>query len=86
VRTLTLFNPNFSPLAGIFGLGYYLHNVSLPIVRSAEKPENTDRNIFFGYFFVYLSYLLLGVLGYIGFIGFDFADYFEKKVGTETEG
>jgi hypothetical protein len=35
LRTLTLFNSNFSPLAGILGLGYFLHTCSLPIVRSA---------------------------------------------------
>ena len=41
LRTLMMTNTNFSPLAGIFGLGYYLHNCSLPIVRSAKVPEKT---------------------------------------------
>ena len=41
LRTLTLVNSNFSPLAGILGLGYFLHTCSLPIVRSAASPEKT---------------------------------------------
>ena len=86
IRTLTLISPNIGPLAGIFGLGYFLHPVSLPIVRSAARPENNDRDIFLGYLFVFISYILLGTLGYIGFIGFDFASYFEGKEGTATDG
>jgi len=86
VRTLVLMTPNVGPLAGIFGLGYFLHTVSLPIVRSAARPEKTDRDIFLGYFFVFISYLLLGTLGYIGFVGVNFTDYFEGKEGTATDG
>ena len=85
-RTLSLIAPNVGPLAGIFGLGYFLHPVSLPIVRSAAVPKNTNRDIFLGYLFVFISYLLLGSLGYIGFIGTDFANYFESKDGTESDG
>ena len=85
-RILTLFNQNFSPLAGIFGLGYFLHPCSLPIVRSAARPENSQRDLFLGYLFVFISYILLGSLGYIGFVGYDFASYFESKIGTATEG
>jgi len=29
-----LFNSDFSPLAGALGIGYFLHTVSLPIVRN----------------------------------------------------
>ena len=32
LRTLTLANSSFSPLAGILGTGYFLHSISLPIV------------------------------------------------------
>lgn len=85
-RTLTLFNVNFSPMAGIYGLGYFLHTCSLPIVRSAAQPEKSDRDLFLGYLFVFISYIILGSLGYIGFIGFDFASYFENKEGSETDG
>ena len=83
MRTLTLIAPNVGPLAGIFGLGYFLHPVSLPIARCAAVPEKTDRDIFLGYLFVFISYLLLGSLGYLGFIGVDFTSYFQKKEGTE---
>lgn len=34
-RTLVLFNTNFSPIAGILCAGYFLHTVSVPIMRSA---------------------------------------------------
>ena len=76
LRTLTLTNSNFSPLAGILGLGYFLHTCSLPIVRSAANPDKTDRDMFLGYFFVFISYIIIGTLGYIGFVGFDFSSYF----------
>ena len=79
-------NSNFSPLAGILGLGYFLHTCSLPIVRSAARPEKTDRDMFLGYFFVFISYLLIGTMGYIGFIGSDFSEYYTGTVGTDTAG
>ncbi len=34
IRNLKLFNADFSPLAGALGIGYFLHTVSLPIVRN----------------------------------------------------
>jgi hypothetical protein len=34
IRNLKLFNGDFSPLAGALGIGYFLHTVSLPIVRN----------------------------------------------------
>ena len=82
LRILMMTNTNFSPLAGIFGLGYYLHNCSLPIVRSARQPKKTKRDVFLGYFFVFISYILIGTLGYIGFIGVDFKDYFISNLGS----
>jgi hypothetical protein len=33
-RYIKLFNSDFSPLAGALGIGYFLHTVSLPIVRN----------------------------------------------------
>eukprot|EP00354_Favella_ehrenbergii_P009263 CAMPEP_0170476788 /NCGR_PEP_ID=MMETSP0123-20130129/18141_1 /TAXON_ID=182087 /ORGANISM="Favella ehrenbergii, Strain Fehren 1" /LENGTH=336 /DNA_ID=CAMNT_0010748053 /DNA_START=598 /DNA_END=1610 /DNA_ORIENTATION=+ len=86
LRTLTLMSSNFSPLAGILGLGYFLHTCSLPIVRSAANPEKTDRDMFLGYLFVFISYIVLGSLGYIGFISTDFSAYFQSKEGTATDG
>ncbi len=86
LRTLTLTNSNFSPLAGILGLGYFLHTCSLPIVRSAARPEKTDRDMFLGYLFVFISYIVIGSLGYIGFVGVDFSNYYINTIDTETAG
>ncbi len=54
---------------GILGGGYYLHNISLPIVRNSAKPENNVRDVFLGYFLVFISYSLCGFFGYYGFTG-----------------
>ena len=58
---------------GILGGGYYFHNISLPVIRSAKDPSKTTRDIFIGYLLVFLTYLLCGVLGYFGFEGDSFA-------------
>ncbi len=63
---------------GILGGGYYLHNITLPIVRNAKYPEKNVRNLFIGYLLVFISYVLCGTLGYYGFTGTTFtsvADY-----------
>ena len=86
LRSLTLIGSNMAPLAGILGLGYFLHTASLPIVRSAKNPELADRDMFLGYFFVFLTYVIIGSLGYIGFMGTNFSAYFIKKVGSDTAG
>ena len=86
LRTLTLINSNMAPLAGILGLGYFLHTASLPIIRSHRKPELADRDMFLGYFFVFLTYVVIGSLGYIGFMGTNFSAYFIEKEGTATAG
>ena len=80
MRTLVLFNTNFSPLAGILCAGYFLHTGSLSIVRASKNPENTKRDMFIGYLLVFITYIFCGCLGYIGFSGSKFADYF---VGLE---
>jgi len=86
LRTLTMANQSYSPLAGILGLGYFLHTCSLPIVRSAAKPENNERDMFLGYLFVFISYIVIGSLGYIGFTGTNFSTYFVNHEGTATAG
>ena len=68
------------------GLGYFIHQCSLPIVRSAARPEKTDRDVFLGYFFVFISYIVIGVLGYIGFIGTDFTTYFAGVADSDLAG
>lgn len=62
---------------GILGGGYYLHNISLPIVRNSAKPENNARDVFIGYFLVFISYILCGLFGYYGFTG----HYFTHDLG-----
>ncbi len=54
---------------GILGGGYYLHNITLPIVRNSKKPENNVRDVFIGYFLVFLSYVICGTFGSFGFSG-----------------
>jgi amino acid permease len=29
-----MFNNNFTPLAGVLGIGYFLHPISVPIIRN----------------------------------------------------
>jgi hypothetical protein len=67
-----LFNSNVSPIAGILCAGYFLHTISLPIIRSSAAPEKVMRDVFIGYIAVFISYLVCGSLGYIGFMGFSF--------------
>lgn len=57
-------------------LGYYLHNCVIPILRNAKDPSNNKRDMFIGYFLVFISYVLVGIAGYIGFSGkiFDSVD------------
>lgn len=69
-----LFNPAFSSLAGVLCAGYYLHQFAIPIVSNAKDPKKKLRDVFLGYFMVYLSYTILGVLGYLGFSGNHFYD------------
>jgi hypothetical protein len=71
---IKLFSGSFGPLMGILGGGYYLHNITLPIVRNSAKPENNVRDVFIGYLMVFLSYSVCGVMGYYGFSGTYFTD------------
>jgi amino acid transporter len=74
VHELKLFSSSFGPLLGILGGGYYLHNITLPIIRNAKNPENNVRDVFWGYFLVFVSYSVCGLMGYIGFSGSYFTD------------
>lgn len=66
---IVLFNGAFGPLMGILGGGYYLHNISIPIVKNAKNPEKNIRDVFIGYFMVFISYAICGLFGYYGFSG-----------------
>lgn len=86
VRTIVLFTANFSPLASLLNTGYYLHTCAVPILRNAKKPEHATRNLFCGYFIVFLSYVIIGGLGYVGFIGTMFMEYFKRIYYTDSTG
>ena len=86
LRTITLANANFAPVAGILCGGYFLHVIGVPILRNAKEPKNNKRDLFIGYFFVFISYIIIGGLGYIGFIGYNFRDYFQRVDTSLTAG
>lgn len=67
VRHIALFKSTFSPLAGMLCCGYYLHTIALPILKNNAKQEKNTRDLFLGYFLVYICYILCGSLGYFGF-------------------
>jgi hypothetical protein len=64
---INLFSQNYPPLLGILGGGYFLHVITLPIIKNAKKPEDNAKNVFIGYFLTFLSYNLCGIFGYFGF-------------------
>jgi len=68
-----LFNTNFSPLAGAYCCGFFLHQSSIPMLKNNKEQKNNVRDVTVGYMLVLFSYMLSGVFGYIGFIGFKFA-------------
>ena len=38
-RYIPLFSKNFASLAGILSLGFYLHNISIPIINNNQNPK-----------------------------------------------
>ena len=64
---IIMISSGYPHLIGILGGGYYLHNISLPVYRNSKNPENNVRDVFIGYFLVFLSYCVCGTLGYFGF-------------------
>jgi len=75
-RYLKLFNTDFSPLAGALGIGYFLHTVSLDIVRNNANQEKNERDVFFGYLLVGFTYISVGIMGSIGFVGSYFSEFY----------
>ncbi len=75
-RYIKLFNADFSPLAGALGIGYFLHTVSLPIVRNNANQKNNERDVFLGYLLVGFTYISVGIMGSIGFVGSYFSEYY----------
>jgi hypothetical protein len=66
---------------GILSGGYYLHNITLPIMKNNKNKENNIRDLAIGYFLVFISYVICGSLGYFGFTG----TYFKNKGYTEID-
>jgi uncharacterized BrkB/YihY/UPF0761 family membrane protein len=66
---IKLFSHDFPPLLGILSGGYFLHFITLPIIKNAKNPEDNAKNVFIGYFLTFLSYTVCGILGYFGFSG-----------------
>lgn len=81
-----LFTANFSPLASILSVGYFLHTCAVPILRNSKKQEHNTRNLFFGYTCTFLSYCVIGGVGYLGFIGTLFRNYFVSILRTDRSG
>lgn len=75
-RYVYMINKNFSSLAGMLGIGYFLHTVSVPIVRNNQNPKNNIRDVTLGYVLVASTYILVGTMGYFGFIGTFFTQKF----------
>lgn len=44
------------------------------------------RDLFIGYFCVFISYMLIGCAGYIGFMGTNFTHFFATREGTHLAG
>jgi amino acid permease len=75
-RYIKLFNADFSPLAGALGIGYFLHTVSLDIVRNNANQEKNERDVFLGYLLVGFTYISVGIMGSIGFVGSYFSEFY----------
>lgn len=75
-RYISLFNYSFAPLMGMLGGGYYLHNISIPIARTAKNQETATKDVMLGYFACCMSYLICGTIGLFGFYGVDFKNYY----------
>jgi len=80
ISTVLLFNSQFSNLAGCLCAGYFIHQVSIPIISNAADPSKNLRNVFLGYLLVFLCYITVGSLGYFAFTG----KYFESKRDKDT--
>ena len=58
-----------------------MHQISLPLLKSAADPSKNIRNIFLGYLTVFITYLIVGCLGYVGFTGSKFDKVEHDKNG-----
>ncbi len=84
VRYIYVINNNFSTLAGMLGIGYFLHTVSIPIVRNNKNQENNERDVTIGYMLVAGTYVIVGVMGYFGFMGAFFSTFYTKQYNPDS--
>jgi prepilin signal peptidase PulO-like enzyme (type II secretory pathway) len=59
----TLFNPDFSTVAGAFALSLLLHPVGAPILKRNINQANNMRDQLLGYGLTALIYVYVGFLG-----------------------
>jgi hypothetical protein len=60
----------------MLGIGYFLHTVSVPIIKNNANQENNERDVLFGYLLVGFSYVFVGIFGSIGFTGTYFTEHY----------
>jgi len=66
---IAFWKPNFFPLAGILGAGFYQHAMALPILSQNKNKANNNRDMFLGFSASLVNYLVIGIVGYFGFSG-----------------
>ena len=69
VAYIQLFASGYARLMGILGGGFYFHNISLPVIARNPNPKTNERDLFIGYFLVFVTYVTFGVVGYLGYSG-----------------
>lgn len=79
VQELLLFNSSFSNLAGILCAGYFIHQLSLPILGKAKNPEKNIQSVFIGYLMVFMTYVIVGCFGYFAFAGSNFESIYQEQ-------
>ena len=82
---IQLFASQYARLMGILGGGFYLHNISLPIIARNPNPKTNERDLFIGYFMVYVTYVTFGVVGYMGFSAEEYKPRWDDKTNTINE-
>lgn len=85
-REIFMVNTNFSPLAGVLCIGYFLHPVSVSIVRKNKNQENNERDLSMGFVLVFVTYMFIGVFGYFGFMGVYFSAHMLENAGKDPNG
>lgn len=61
-----------------------MHQLSVPILLKAKEPEKKFRDLFIGYFLVFLTYISVGIFGYMAFAGSNFKAIFQDQ--TQDKG